>query len=154
MEVAGTLKRQAEKASKILASKQKEERTHLLEQEKAADLQRKQNTNRFFTEVKGVLDSGKVNNFTIPSTEKKAIFEYDTSGQFGKDLNDILRDPAKRVELSIAIKNKFNLSKYIQTAAATQRAGSLRDKVNKSGGKLKSGAGYGGVTNSEIDWDQ
>lgn len=153
MDLAGTLKRQAERASKMLAANQEKETANLLEKERQASLLKKQNTQKFFDGVKGVLDSGKVNNFMIPATEKKALYDYDVTGQFGKDLNEVLKDPARRVELAIALKNKFNLNKYIQAAAATQKAISLRDKVLSSKGTLKGAETYGKVTNKEIDWD-
>jgi hypothetical protein len=70
-----------------------------------------------------------------------------------KDLNSILKDPTKRVELAIAVKNKFNLSKYIATAAATSKAASLKDKLKSSNGKLKGGNQVGSVVNSDIDWE-
>jgi hypothetical protein len=153
LEISNTLKKQAEVASKKLATMQEKERAKLLDIEKEQDSQRKQNTQRFFGNVKNVLEQGKVNNFVIPVTERKAIFEYDTKGQFMKDLNDALKDPSQRVELAIALKNKFNLSKYVTTAAATVKANGLRDKLHASQGKLKNGANTSQTLNSNIDWD-
>lgn len=154
LEIAGTLSKQAKTASTKLAAIQEKERSLLLEQQKEADTIKKQNTQKFFGNVKQVIDNGKVNNFTIPVNEKKAIFDYDTQGTFMKDLNEILKDPTKRVELAIAVKNKFNLNKYITAAAQTQKANSLRDKLkNSSQSKLKGGNSYNSVSNSDIDWD-
>lgn len=70
-----------------------------------------------------------------------------------KDLNEILKDPSKRVELAIAVKNKFNLNKYIATAAQTQKANGLRDKLKSGTSKLKGGNSTAGVANDSIDWD-
>lgn len=154
LEIAGTLSKQAKTASTKLAAMQEKERSLLLEKQKEADMIKKQNTQKFFGNVKQVIDNGKVNNFTIPVNEKKAIFDYDTQGTFMKDLNEILKDPTKRVELAIAVKNKFNLNKYITAAAQTQKANSLRDKLkNSSQSKLKGGNSYNSVSNSDIDWD-
>ena len=153
LEIAGTLEKQAKTASTKLAAIQEKDRQVLLEKQKEADLIKKQNTQRFFGNVKQVIDSGKVNNFTIPVTEKKAILDYDVNGQFMKDINDILKDPAKRVELAIAVKNKFNLNKFIATAAQTQKANSLRDKLKNGTSKLKGGNSTAGVANDAIDWD-
>ncbi len=151
MEIANTLGKQAKVASQKLAALQEKERVSLIEQEKLANQKKKENTQKFFGNVKQIIETGKVNNFTIPVTEKKALFDYDASGQFGKDLNEALQDPARRIEIAIALKNKFNLNKYVQAAAATQKVNSLRDKVGKT--SLKGGANYGTVTNSDIDWD-
>lgn len=152
-ELAGTLEKQAKIAANKLAAHQEKERSILLDQQKQADAAKKQATKAFFDQVGNTINSGKVNNFTIPVNERKAQLEYDTKGEFMKDLNEILKDPVRRVELGIAIKNKFNLSKYIQTAAATQKANSLRDKLKGGQSKMKNGASYDNVLNSEIDFE-
>jgi hypothetical protein len=153
MEISNTLRKQAEIASKKLAAMQEKERAKLIEQEKEQENLRRQNTQRFFSNVKQILDQGKVNNFTIPVTERKAIFDYDTKGQFMEDLNAALKDPAKRVELAIALKNKFNLSKYVAVAATTAKANTLKEKLLASQGKTKNGANTSQSINSDIDWD-
>ena len=153
LEIADTLRKQSEVASKKLGAIQTKERAGLLEQERQAESQRKENTKAFFGNIKNVIDSGKVNNFTIPVTEKRAIFDYDTQGEFMKDLNSILKDPSKRVELAIAVKNKFNLGKYVQAAAATQKANTLSAKLRNSVGTGKNGASGQNVSNNSIDWD-
>jgi len=153
MEVAGTLKRQSEKASKVLASTQEKEREVLLAKEKEEANIKKANNQRFFNKVKETIEAGKVNNFTIPVTEKKAAFDYDVSGQFMKDINEALQDPIRRTELATALRNKFNLSKYITQAAATKKAEGLRSKIAQSNGRLKSASSYGGNPNTTIDWD-
>lgn len=152
LEIANTLGKQAKVASQKLASMQDKDRAGLIEQEKIATQKKRENTQKFFGNVKQIIESGKVNNFTIPVTERKNQYDYDASGQFGKELNEALQDPARRTELGIFLKNKGNLNKYIQSAAATQKVNSLRDKVNK--GTLKAGASYAGVVNGDIDWEQ
>ena len=153
LEIAGTLSKQAKTASTKLAAIQEKEMAGLLEEERQANIVKKQNTQRFFGNVRQVIDNGKVNNFSIPVSEKKAIFDYDVQGAFMKDLNEILKDPSKRVELAIAVKNKFNLNKYISAAAQTQKANGLRDKLKSGTSKLKGGNATNGVANDSIDWD-
>jgi hypothetical protein len=153
MEISGTLKKQASIASKKLEASQEKERTKLLEQEREANKVKQQKINQFWGEVKTTVETGKVGNFNIPINERKALLDYDTTGEFSKELNEILRDPKRRVELAIAVKNKFNLSKYIATAAATSKAASLKDKLKSSNGKLKGGNQVGSVVNSDIDWE-
>lgn len=153
MEVAGTLIKQAKMAASKLATMQEKQRQELLTEQKEKDRVKKENNQKFFNNVKQVIETGKVNNFTIPVTEKKAIFDYDTQGDFMKDLNEILKDPSKRVELAIAVKNKFNLNKYISNAAQTQKANTLRDKLKAGTNKMKNGATNGAVANDSIDWD-
>lgn len=153
-EIAGMLKEEAEDAANKLSKLQVKERENLLKQEKAEADARKDKTQKFFGSIKQVLESGKVNNFTVPVTEKKAIFDYDVQGGFMKDLNEILKDPTKRVELAIAVKNKFNLSKYVQQAAATQKANTLSAKIKASVGTGKGTANPNLVSNSGIDWDK
>lgn len=153
-EIAGMLKEEAEDAANKLSKLQVKERETLLKQEKTEADARKEKTQKFFGNIKQVLESGKVNNFTVPVTEKKAIFDYDVQGGFMKDLNEILKDPTKRVELAIAVKNKFNLSKYVQQAAATQKANALSAKIKASVGTGKGTANPNLVANSGIDWDK
>lgn len=153
-EIAGMLKEEAEDAANKLSKLQVKERETLLKQEKAEAEARKEKTQKFFGNIKQVLESGKVNNFTVPVTEKKAIFDYDVQGGFMKDLNEILKDPTKRVELAIAVKNKFNLSKYVQQAAATQKANALSAKIKASVGTGKGTVNPNLVANSGIDWDK
>jgi len=153
LEIAGTLSKQAKTASTKLAAIQEKEMAGLLEEERRAEITKRQNTQRFFGNVRQVIDNGKVNNFSIPVSEKKAIFDYDVQGAFMKDLNEILKDPSKRVELAIAVKNKFNLNKYISAAAQTQKANGLRDKLKSGTSKLKGGNATNGVANDSIDWD-
>lgn len=152
LEIANTLEKQAKLAAGKLAVRQEKERDVMLQKEREQSQLKKEAVQQFFGGVKQVIESGKVNNFTIPVQERRAIFEYDTKGQFMEDLNAVLKNPEKRVELAIALKNKFNLDKYIKTAAATQRATSLKDKV-KSSTKMKSGNSYDRVVNDDIDWD-
>jgi len=151
MEIANTLEKQSKVAASKLSAKQETERAGILERERLAAQQKKDSTQKFFGNVKQIIESGKVNNFTIPTQDKKAIFDYDAKGQFMQDLNEALKDPTKRVELAIALKNKFNLNKYIQQAAATQRATSLKQKVTTS--KMKNASHYQQVVNDNIDWE-
>lgn len=153
-EMSNTLKAKATRASTILAANQKTERASLLANEKAEADIKKANTQKFFAGVKEVIDSGKVNNFTIPVTERKAQLDYDLSGQFMKDLNEILKDPTQRTQLGVTIKHKWNLDKYVNAAAATQKAQGLKAKLAASSSKLKGGNTSGGVTNSEIDFEE
>lgn len=154
MEIANTLKRQAEKASKVLAASQEKERGEILLREKEENAKRVANTQKFFNSIKQVIDGGKVNNFNIPTTEKKALYDYDASGQFMKDINEMLKDPTLRVQLALTAKNKWNLGKYIETAAATKQAQSLRDKVKSSNGKPRSGTSFDGQVSNNINWDE
>ena len=153
LEIAGTLSKQAKIAAAKLAAIQEKEKGSIIAREKQEADNRRANTQRFFGNVKQVIESGKVNNFTIPINERRSLFDYDVQGGFMQDLNEILKDPTKRTELALAVKNKFNLNKFVQAAASTQKVNSLRDKVKASQGKLKGGNSSGSVTNSNIDWD-
>jgi hypothetical protein len=153
LEISGTIGKQAKIAAGKLGAMQEKQREVLLAQQKEQERAKREATQRFFGNIKQVIENGKVNNFTIPVTEKKGIYDYDTQGAFMKDLNEILKDPTKRVELAIAVKNKFNLNKYVAKAAETQKVNSLRDKLKGGTNKLKNGSTSGAVTNSEIDWD-
>jgi hypothetical protein len=152
-EIAGTLKKNAERAASKLEAQQAKEKDALIQREKEAKRERDVRIQQFWNGVKQTIETGKVGNFQIPVTEKKAIFDYDASGTFANDLNEILKDPEKRVELAIAVKNKFNLSKYIARAVQTTKAQSLKDRLKSSSGKMKNSPTASGVLNSDIDWE-
>lgn len=152
-EIAGILKDEAEEAAGLLSKLQAKERSALLEQEKINERTKKENTQKFFSTIKQTIESGKVNNFTIPVTERKAQFDYDVQGNFMNDLNEILRDPNKRLELAIAVKNKFNLGKFVVQAATTLKANTLSAKLKSSAATGKNATSGPGVSNNQIDWD-
>ena len=45
------------------------------------------------------------------------------------------------------------LNKFVATAAQTQKANSLRDKLKNGTSRLKGGNSTAGVANDSIDWD-
>lgn len=152
-EVAGILKEEAEEAANLLSKLQAKERSALLEKEKQNERIKKENTQKFFGNIKQIIESGKVNNFTIPVTERKAQFDYDVQGGFMNDLNEILKDPTRRLELAIAVKNKFNLGKFVVQAANTLKANTLSAKLKSTASTGKNATSAPGVTNNQIDWD-
>ena len=151
-EVGGLLEKQAKIASTKLAANQEKQRGALLEKEKVAKAQRDANAKQYWGKVKEIVDSGKVNNFNIPVSEKKGVYDYMASGQGNKELQEYLNDPFKRTELMIAIKNGFKLDKYVTQAATTKVANKLRDQLKGTSAKMKSGDGRGDELNLNIDF--
>jgi len=144
LEIGGTLAKSAKIASAKLAAKQDLERNELIEKQKAADLEKREKIKRYWDSVGSTIKSGKVGNFNIPTTEQQGVLEYMSkptkSGvpQLQEDLNAMSVED--RIQLAIAVKNKFNLSKYISAAVKTAQASTLKDRLAKGGVKLKGGA--------------
>jgi hypothetical protein len=153
LEIAGTLAKSAKVASTKLAARQESERAALLEKTRAEDLAKKEKIQKYWGAVDTTIKNGKVGNFNIPVTEQKAILEYMSkptkSGvpQFQEELNNMSVED--RIQLAIAVKNKFNLSKYINTAVKTAQASTLRERLATGTTKLK-GAPVVGSGSEEI----
>ena len=153
LEIAGTLAKTAKVAAAKLAAKQESERAALVEQQKAADAQKKQDVQNYWNNVKKTIDGGKVHSFTLPVAEQKSTYEYmskpNKSGlsQFQEDLNNMSVED--RIALAIAVRNKFNLQKYISKAATTQTVSTLRDKLKGVTPKMK-GTGSGGDVTDDV----
>jgi len=153
LEIAGTLAKSAKVASTKLAARQESERAALLEKTRAEDLAKKEKIQKYWGAVDTTIKNGKVGNFNIPVAEQKAMLEYMSkptkSGvpQFQEELNNMTVED--RIQLAIAVKNKFNLSKYINTAVKTAQASTLRERLATGATKLK-GAPVGGSGSEEI----
>lgn len=154
LEIAGTLAKQAKVASTKLSAVQERERAALIEETKAKDLAKKQKIQEYWNKIDTTIKNGKVGNFNIPVTEQKAIFEYMSKPtkagipQFQEELNAM--SPEDRIQLAIAVKNKFNLTKYISAAVKTANVSTLRDRLAGNGTKLKGGNAPVGSTSEEI----
>jgi hypothetical protein len=156
LEISGTLAKQAQIAAGKLTKMQDRQRAVLLEQQRAADIQRRQQLQRFWGEVDTTIKKGRVQNFNIPTTEQRAIMDYmsrptkNNASQMQEDLKNLSVED--RVALAIFLKNKGNLNKYISTAAASQKASTLRDKLKGVTPKMKSGGGYSSSAEDDIDF--
>lgn len=151
LEIAGTLEKSSKVASTKLAATQEKERLALLEQTKREDNLKREKIQKYWENVDSTIKSGKVHNFSIPVAEQKAMLEYMSKPtkagvpQLQEDLNNMSVED--RIALAIAVKNKFNLNKYINAAVKTQTANTLRQRLNSGNVKLKSG----GANNSVSD---
>jgi len=145
LEIAGTLQKTAKVASTKLGAVQEKERAGLVAQQREADAVKKEQIQQYWGSVDATIKSGKVHSFSIPVAEQKAMLEYMSkptkSGmpQLQEDLNTMSVED--RIALAVAVKNKFNLGKYITAAAKTVQANTLRDRLASNQGKLKSAGG-------------
>lgn len=157
LEIAGTLAKSAKIASAKLAAKQEDERAALVQQQREADAKKRESVQKYWNSVDSTIKSGKVHNFNIPVTEQKALLDYmakpTKSGvpQLQEDLNAMSVED--RIALAVAVKNKFNLQKYITTAVKTAQANSLRERLGGNSTKLKGGVGARGAVDDEISFE-
>ena len=155
-EIAGTLAKTAKIASNKLAATQETERAALMEEQRIKDAAKRESIQKYWNNIDNTIKGGKVHNFNIPVTEQKALLDYmakpGKSGvpQLQEDLNNMSQED--RIALAIAVKNKFNLSKYITTAAKTVQANTLRDKLKGVTPKLKGGMGNNADISNEIEF--
>lgn len=154
LEIAGTLAKQAKVASTKLSAVQERERLDLMKQTEATDLAKKEKIREYWNKVDATIKSGKVGNFNIPVTEQKAILEYMSKPtkagipQFQEELNAMSAED--RIQLAIAVKNKFNLSKYISAAVKTAQVSNLRERLAGNGTKLRGSNPVGSGGSEEI----
>ena len=143
LEIAGTLEKSSKVASTKLAASQEKERAALLEKTKAEDAVKRQRIQEYWNNIDSTIKSGRVHNFNIPVAEQKAMLEYMSRPtkagvpQLQEDLNNMSVED--RIALAIAVKNKFNLSKYITAAVKTQSAQTLKERLASGQTKLKNG---------------
>jgi hypothetical protein len=143
LEIAGTLEKSSKVASTKLAASQEKERAALLEKTKAEDAVKRQRIQEYWNNIDSTIKSGRVHNFNIPVAEQKAMLEYMSRPtkagvpQLQEDLNNMSVED--RIALAIAVKNKFNLSKYITAAVKTQSAQTLKERLASGQTRLKNG---------------
>jgi hypothetical protein len=143
LEIAGTLEKSSKIASTKLAASQEKERAALIEKTKAEETAKRQKIQEYWNTIDSTIKTGRVHNFNIPVAEQKAMLEYMSKPtkagvpQLQEDLNNMSVED--RIALAIAVKNKFNLSKYITAAAKTQSAQTLKERLASGQTKLKNG---------------
>jgi hypothetical protein len=143
LEIAGTLEKSSKVASTKLAASQEKERAALIEKTKAEDTVKRQKIQEYWNTIDSTIKGGRVHSFNIPVAEQKAMLEYMSRPtkagvpQLQEDLNNMSVED--RIALAIAVKNKFNLSKYITAAVKTQSAQTLKERLASGQTKLKNG---------------
>ena len=143
LEIAGTLEKSSKVASTKLAASQEKERAALIEKTKAEDTVKRQKIQEYWNTIDSTIKGGRVHSFNIPVAEQKAMLEYMSRPtkagvpQLQEDLNNM--NVEDRIALAIAVKNKFNLGKYITAAVKTQSAQTLKERLASGQTKLKNG---------------
>jgi hypothetical protein len=143
LEIAGTLEKSSKIASTKLAASQEKERAALIEKTKAEDTVKRQKIQEYWNTIDSTIKGGRVHSFNIPVAEQKAMLEYMSKPtkagvpQLQEDLNNM--NVEDRIALAIAVKNKFNLGKYITAAVKTQSAQTLKERLASGQTRLKNG---------------
>lgn len=143
LEIAGTLEKSSKVASTKLAASQEKERAALIEKTKAEDTVKRQKIQEYWNTIDSTIKGGRVHSFNIPVAEQKAMLEYMSRPtkagvpQLQEDLNNM--NVEDRIALAIAVKNKFNLGKYITAAVKTQSAQTLKERLASGQTRLKNG---------------
>jgi hypothetical protein len=143
LEIAGTLEKSSKIASTKLAASQEKERAALIEKTKAEDTVKRQKIQEYWNTIDSTIKGGRVHSFSIPVAEQKAMLEYMSRPtkagvpQLQEDLNNM--NVEDRIALAIAVKNKFNLGKYITAAVKTQSAQTLKERLASGQTRLKNG---------------
>lgn len=149
-EIAGLLEDESMEAATLLAKAQEKEAAEVIKREKAAADKRRRDSELYYQNLRKTVDSGKVGEFTIPVSERKAVFEFIAKGEALNKINELWATPEGRVQLAILLKNDFKLDKYISREASTQRVSSLKERLKVGNSKLKSSDPR---DNQTADWD-
>lgn len=157
-EIAGILQEEAEEASVLLAKAQEKEKSVLIEnQRREAEINRQRQAKMWY-DMEQIVKNRKVQDFEIPVSEIQSTLDYmkkpvkNGMSQWQIDQNDLTLED--RAALAFFMKNKGKLGKYINQAASTQRASSLRSKLTGNKTTMKSGIGNDGInTNEDIVFD-
>lgn len=143
MEVSGIMEKQATIIASKLSSLQEKDKTKLIEDQKKSDTIRREKIADYWNNIDKIVKAGKIKDFVIPEKERKELLDYMSKpvkpGKSQEMLEAESEDYEAKVLIAFLRKKKFDLSKYVQTAAATQRATGLTERLKQGVNKLKSG---------------
>lgn len=106
---------------------------------------------QYWKGIETVVKTGKLNNIVIPEADKDNFLKYisvavDKSGNSQYDLDEATAKPEDDLQYKYLRFKKFDLSKLVKNAAATEKVKSLRDRMKREQGTNNGG----GETTKEI----
>lgn len=155
LELNRGLEKQAKLASGKLKVIQDKEKTDLITNQKAEAAATEKRITEYWESVDQTIAKGEAKGFKIPVSEQKSVLEYMSKpvekglSQFTIDNQQM--DTETRILYAMLLKNKFDLSKFVASAAKTQNAQNLRDRIAGEGRKLKSGDNRSSVGAMNLD---
>jgi hypothetical protein len=102
---------------------------------KANQKAEEERTEKHWTSVNETIKSGKLQNISIPESERSDFFTFvskavDDNGNSQENLEYHNLTPAQKLEISYLIFKKLDLSKLVTTMARTEQSKSLRLRIN------------------------
>lgn len=129
--VKNKLHEKFEKAKNFLKEhKEQTEKEMLQEAEKTAKAQREANV-KHWTNVKEIIDSGKIDNMIIPKSMRDELFNYmakDVDGNGNSQFHKDISDPKNAIKLSLLLKKGFN----VDTIKTENKQSDFAEKWKKS----------------------
>ena len=133
-EDAKLLYKNASRAVQKLAVTQEQNKKQLLEQQQKDAQQAAQQTQQTWSEISGIINKGKLRDFTIPESDKKKFYNWmatpvDAQGRSQRLLDREKMDQESILAMEFLIYKGLDISKLVNTKATTRQAVNLKNKL-------------------------
>ena len=146
-EDTGKLHQKATAAKSALATVQNENRQTLISKQKEDRAESEKQQSEFWNGVhKKITDSQEFAGLTVPQRDKGKFFEYiskpvNKEGHTQRDVDHSEAEMDVKLAIDFLMYKGFKLDDIISKKATTKNAKSLRDKISKNAGAVKSARG-------------
>ena len=136
-EDAKLLYKNASRAVQKLAVTQEQNKKQLLEQQQKDAQQAAQQTQQTWSEISGIINKGKLRDFTIPESDKKKFYNWmatpvDAQGRSQRLLDREKMDQESILAMEFLIYKGLDISKLVNTKATTRQAVNLKAKLKSN----------------------
>jgi len=158
-EDTGKLYQKAEAARTALGKMQEQNRSQLVEQQKAQRAEQEEQQQEFWNGVYETIDStDDFAGISIPKREKSKFFDYISNpvtrdGRTQRDLDHAEAEMETKLAIDYLMFKGFDLQKLVDRKARTQNAKSLRDRISRNEERVKSARGRQRRKSKQVDLD-
>jgi hypothetical protein len=158
-EDTGKLYQKAEAARTALGQMQEQNRSQIVEQQKAQRAQQEEQQQEFWNGVYETIDdTDDFAGISIPKREKSKFFDYISNpvtrdGRTQRDLDHAEAEMETKLAIDYLMFKGFDLQKMVEKKAKTQNAKSLRDRISRNEERVKSARGRQRRKSKQVDLD-
>jgi len=136
-EDAKLLYKNASRAVQKLAVTQEQNKKQLLEQQQRDAQTAAQQTQQTWNEISGIINKGKLRDFTIPESDKKKFYNWmaapvDAQGRSQRLIDREKMDQESILAMEFLIYKGLDISKLVNTKATTRQAVNLKAKLKSN----------------------